>query len=230
MKKRNLILLHAALGSQAQLLSLKSHLDDTFHVYTFDFLGHGKAQDTDEFCMNRFADQLHDFIETHKLEETAIFGYSMGGYVALKYALRSPKKVSHIVTLGTKFSWTPESAENETKQLNPEKIREKVPAFAAKLQDVHGDQWENIVSKTAEMMLRMGAGKTLLTREDWNNISTNTLLLLGEKDAMVTVSETEHVKSQLRNAAFGIVEEAKHPIESVNLTALSSMIVGFIEN
>lgn len=230
MKKRNLILLHAALGSQVQLLPLKSHLEDTFHVHAFDFRGHGQAEDADEFCMNLFVDQLHDFIEARALEETSIFGYSMGGYVALKYALRAPKKVSHIITLGTKFGWTPESAENETKQLNPEKIREKVPAFAARLQELHGENWENVVSKTAEMMLRMGAGKTLLTREDWNNISTNSLLLLGGKDAMVTVAETEHVKSQLRNAAFGLLEDAKHPIESVDLPLLKQFLIDFIEH
>lgn len=230
MKKRNLILLHAALGSQLQLLPLKSFLDDTFNVYTFDFMGHGNSKENEEFSLDTFVNQLSDFIEKNQLHETAIFGYSMGGYVALKYALSAPKKVSHIVTLGTKFGWTPESAASEIKQLNPEKIQEKVPAFAEKLQELHGTNWENVVSKTAEMMLRMGNGKTLLTREDWNNISTNTLLLLGEKDTMVTVSETELVKSQLRNAAFGLLEDAKHPIESVDLNLLKHMIIDFIEH
>lgn len=230
MKKRNLILLHAALGSESQLLPLKSKLESTFNVYSFDFLGHGHAQNTDVFSIDVFVKQLHDFIEANQLEETALFGYSMGGYVALKYAQKAPEKISHVVTLGTKFSWTPEIASAETAQLNPVKIREKVPAFADKLHQMHGENWEHVVLKTADMMLQMGAGKTLLTREDWNSIRTNTLLLLAEKDAMVTVSETEYVKSQLRNATFGILENAKHPIESVDLEALTEMLEAFIEN
>ena len=47
-------------------------------------------------------------------------GHSMGGYVALKLALKRPELVDRIITLGTKFNWTPEVAAKEVKMLNPD--------------------------------------------------------------------------------------------------------------
>ena len=54
----------------------------------------------------------------------------MGGYVALQLANKHPKYVQKIITLGTKFAWDKETAAKEVKMLNPEKIEEKIPAFA----------------------------------------------------------------------------------------------------
>ena len=42
-----------------------------------------------------------------------IFGYSMGGYVALHAARRHPERIGSIMTLGTKFAWDTPTAEKE---------------------------------------------------------------------------------------------------------------------
>ena len=69
-----------------------------------------------------------------------IFGYSMGGYVALWLARFYPDRVGKIFTLGTKLKWNDEEAEKEIKMLNPEKVELKVPAFAQQLAERHGEQ------------------------------------------------------------------------------------------
>ena len=62
----------------------------------------------------------------------------MGGYVALNLASQSPEILGKIITLGTKFAWTKESATHETSRMIPEIMEKKIPAYTQKLERVHG--------------------------------------------------------------------------------------------
>lgn len=86
----------------------------------------------------------------------------MGGYVALWLAHQHPERVRKIVTLGTKFDWSPESARLEVKKLDAEKILEKVPAFALILETRHApNDWKQLLSRTSTMMLALGSDPLL---------------------------------------------------------------------
>ncbi len=226
--KQNIILLHGALGSKAQLESLKKALSSDFEAYAFDFEGHGANAASGNYSMSAFAENLQHFMTENGIEKSSLFGYSMGGYVALTFAKNHSEQVEKIVTLGTKFHWTPESAADETQKLNPDKIEEKVPAFAASLAETHGkEHWKNVVSKTAEMMTELGNGKTF-RNEDFSCIQINTLLLLAEHDTMVSLAETELVQIALPNAEFQILPDAKHPMETADSNKLADIITEFI--
>ena len=137
MKKENLLLLHGALGSKVQLRPLKQILEQKFNVFDLNFEGHGDVYSEQDFSIDLFASNVRDFLKEQNLENTHIFGYSMGGYVALHLANHKPSLVNKIVTLGTKFDWNPEGAAREIKMLNPEKVEEKIPAFAGYLNKLH---------------------------------------------------------------------------------------------
>ena len=111
----NLILLHGALGSEKQLHALKNELTN-FNIYTLNFEGHGGRTINGSYSIDRFVQNVLDFMFANQLQNASFFGYSMGGYVALKLAAYHPEKVESIVTLGTKFNWTPEIAAAEVKK------------------------------------------------------------------------------------------------------------------
>ncbi len=228
MMKQTIILLHGALGSKEQLDPLKASLSGRFEVFSLDFEGHGTKASGGNYSMEAFSKNLLDFMAEQQLEKTNLFGYSMGGYVALTFAAVHPEKVGKIVTLGTKFNWTPESAAAETKKLDPDKIEAKVPAFAASLASLHGTvYWKKTVAETAAMMTALGNGKAI-KRDAFSEIHANTLLLLAEHDSMVTLSETELVQISLPNAELQIVPDAKHPLETTDPEKLAALIAGFI--
>lgn len=228
MQKQTIILLHGALGSLKQLEPLKKELSSRFEVFSFDFQGHGSKSAEGTYDMEDFSDDLLSFMSGNNIEKADLFGYSMGGYVALTFARSYPEKVHHIVTLGTKFNWTPESAGEETRKLDPAKMEEKVPAFAGALSDAHGaDHWKDVVSGTADMMLALGGGKAL-RQHDFAEIGVNTLLLLAEQDSMVSLTETEIVQIALPNAELQIIPDARHPMETVNPKVLADIITDFI--
>lgn len=232
MKKLNrehLLLLHGALGSKKQFIKLKEKLESQFTVHCFDFEGHGGEVSTHNFSIDLFVENTLAYLKKNKLEEAVVFGYSMGGYVALKLALNNPNVFSKIITLGTKFNWNEESAAQEVKKLNPNLIEEKVPRFAEYLKQLHSpSSWKIVLKKTAEMMLRMGNGERL-TEDDFKKITTKVVLGIGEKDEMVSLAETEKVASFLPNAQLEVLDETPHPIEKVDIQLLNKYLINAIE-
>lgn len=219
-----LVLLHGALGSKAHFSGLIPHLTDDFEVFTLDFEGHGGNLSDSEFSIDLFSKNLVDFLVAHDMKKVAIFGYSMGGYVVLYTALRHPAYFEQIVTLGTKFDWSPEAAEKEVKMLNPEVIEEKVPRFAENLKNLHlPADWKKVMDKTATLMKNMG-NHPPLTTADFAQISTPVTIGIGDADKMVTQAESKLVADALPNSTYQILPNVIHPIDQVPVEILAEYL------
>jgi esterase/lipase len=224
---KNIILLHGAIGAKDQLESLAIELKQQDHsVYTLSFSGHGQTPFQNNFGIEQFAFELEQFIKTNNLDKPTLFGYSMGGYVALYLATQQPTLLGNIITLGTKFEWSPEIAAKETKMLDSKTIIEKVPKFAEALQKRHGNDWELLLQRTAEMMLNLG-NKNALSLNDITTIENKVLIGLADKDNMVSLEETTVVYKQLKNGLMYMLPNTKHPIETVNTSLLAKIISDF---
>lgn len=223
-----IILLHGAIGAADQLQGLADVLkQEGFDVYTPNFSGHGQAPFNPEgFGIDVFAGELQQYILSNKLETPAVFGYSMGGYVALHLAAKQPGLLGPIATLATKFNWTPETAAKEAKMLDPDTIVAKVPKFAEALQARHGGAWKELLSRTAGMMSDLGH-RNVLDDEAIQGLKHKVMLGLGDSDTMVSLDETLHARSQLKNAALYMLPHTKHPLETVNVKLLGTVLLGF---
>lgn len=226
---KQIILLHGAIGAADQLEPLRNLLSkQNFEIFSFSFSGHGKTVFKNEFGIEVFAEELEHFILTNKLEGATIFGYSMGGFVALYLASKKPNLIGRIITLGTKFDWNKETALKESKMLNPESISSKVPKFAEALSNRHGEeQWKILLSKTAGMMINL-AEKNLLSNEALTSIQCPVMLGLSDKDNMVSYDETRNVFTHLQNVSMYMLPNSKHPIEQVNTELLAQIILNFL--
>lgn len=224
-----LLLLHGALGSQAQFETLKAKLSARYQVYTLDFIGHGNSpmNDHEALSVSSFAKQVLDFLNQHKLSNIAIFGYSMGGYVALYLAKHYPHMVSKVFTLATKFDWNPESSKKEAAMLNWEIMEQKVLKFTQYLQALHqADKAPKLVKGTAEMMLAMGQHPPL-TLAEVGSLEQPVLFSVGDKDAMVSFDETLALYKSKTNNQLWVVPDTVHAFEKVNLDKLSREIEYF---
>ena len=226
--KTPLILLHGALGSAAQFESLKRLLEDQYEIHTLDFEGHGKRASQNAFAIDDFVENLLDYIADLGLSKVRVFGYSMGGYVALSAAAKIPEPFAKIITLGTKFEWNPAVAAQEVKQLNPDKITEKVPKFAARLSDLHGEkEWLVMMQKTKELMLDMGNGKRTADAI-FASIKTPTIIGWGDQDQMVSRAESEKY-ADLIGAAFVVLNDVPHPIDLIDKHKLKNYITSHLK-
>ena len=84
MAKKTLLCLHGALGTVQDFAPVANALAENFDIKLLNFSGHGTGTYwPKEFRIETFAQELEDFFKEHSLKEVAVFGYSMGGYVAL---------------------------------------------------------------------------------------------------------------------------------------------------
>lgn len=225
---KSILLLHGALGSASQFEPLKKLLSTQYRVHTFSFEGHGGVLSSQDFSIDLFTKNTLDYIKQNRLEKVFIFGYSMGGYVALNLAKNHPELVDKIITLGTKFDWSEASAAKEVKMLNPEKIEVKVPAFANYLQKLHApNNWKEVLTKTADLMLGLARGKRFL-EADLQAIHHKVLVAVGDKDNMVTQEETKTVANLLPNSEFKLLKGVEHPIEKLDIEMMKELIVNYI--
>lgn len=223
---KTILLLHGAIGSRKQLEPLSKFLKEKkFDVHTLNFFGHGGEPFHEEgFGIKIFSWQVQNYIKANKLQKPAVFGYSMGGYVALRLAYKFPDLLGDITTLGTKFAWTPEAAAKEAALLNPQKLEEKVPAFAESLKAMHApNNWKELLAKTTGMMKSLGE-EPLLTENEFRAIENKVTLCLGDKDNMVTREELERAAESLPNGKFHLLKDTPHPIEKVEIKTLEQLL------
>lgn len=102
MKKQPLLLLHGALGTGKQFDQLIPLMKNEFEIYVPDLEGHGQSESkSGPFKIENFMDEVLDVLNQQQINQIDIFGYSMGGYIALLLAKNYPGKVDKIAILGT---------------------------------------------------------------------------------------------------------------------------------
>jgi pimeloyl-ACP methyl ester carboxylesterase len=229
MIKTPLLLLHGAIGSSTQLAALEESLSLHYEVHVPDLPGHGGEALHADFSIPAFAGFVKDYIDTHHLHRPAIFGYSMGGYIACCLGVQHPELISHIITLATKFHWDEPTAIAESKMLQPDILEQKVPRFAETLAQRHapGD-WKAVLAHTAKLMQGLGADPVLKT-ETYPQLSVPCLLLIGDRDKTASIEETLSVYRALPLAQFSVLPATPHPIEKAPTILLASLIKGFID-
>lgn len=222
-----ILLLHGAIGAADQLQTLATVLENRgYQVHTLNFSGHGGAAFTTRFGIEAFAEELSQYMLQYQLQQADVFGYSMGGYVALYLALQQPELLGKIVTLATKVDWNEETAQREAAMLIPERIEAKVPQFAAALKSRHGNQWTDLLERTRELMLGLGSSP-LLSAQEAAQIKCPVMMGVGDSDSMVSLEETRALQSAIPGSALYVLPRTAHPIEKISLDLLVPILCSF---
>jgi pimeloyl-ACP methyl ester carboxylesterase len=190
---------------------------------------HGNKEIPKEgFNIELFSQEISNFIIEQEISPANILGYSMGGYAALHLSLNHPEHIKSIFTLATKFDWSEESTKREIKMLNPELMKEKIPAFVKTLEERHSSKWNEVVLQTAHMMKRLSDNP--LTEKDFQKIEIPVRLAVGDRDRMVSVQETQSVFKLLKQGSLLVLPNTSHPFEKVNTERLAQELKIFFKN
>lgn len=225
-----IIFLHGALGTSDQLKHLAERFESEEPVHLMNFEGHGSESIPDRsFRMEHFVENVIDFMDQYTIEQADFFGYSMGGYVAMMLAKDHPDRVGKVATLGTVLKWSSKVAEREVKFLNPDKIREKVPAFAEELENRHPAGWEIVAAKTKDLLLDLGKNPRISDSE-WSSISHKVRIHTGDRDATAGIGQSLDVCKKLSNGELMVLPGTPHPVEKSNLDLLVCSLQDFLNS
>lgn len=95
-----LIILHGLFGLSDNWVSFAKQIAELgFEVSIPDQRNHGRSPHSYTFNYLALTDDLMEFIEEHNIEDPVLLGHSMGGKVAMRFALENPGIISKAIVV-----------------------------------------------------------------------------------------------------------------------------------
>lgn len=94
-----IIILHGVFGSSDNWLSVGKALAESHTVYLPDLRNHGDSFHSDTFTYQAMAEDLKHLIEQENIERPVVIGHSMGGKVAMKFAVNYPDLLEKLIVV-----------------------------------------------------------------------------------------------------------------------------------
>lgn len=223
-----LLLLPGLLGSQtSQWREFIRPLSANFRVVTMDLRGHGRSQNNaDVLDPQRMILDISELLDFLKVNTVHIAGYDMGGYLGMMLALNQPRRVATLLMHATKFYWTRETAGKMKTQLDPDKMAEKVPAYANQLVQEHGVRlWRTLVRQSSDLInYLVDQG---LSERSASSVQCPVLVSVGDRDKMVSIIEAQRLSRQIHRGECLVLPGVSHPFGSIRLIPLLPMMQYF---
>lgn len=248
-----LLLLHGFTGDHATWTEFADRMQDRFTIISFDLLGHGKTSapaDSSRYETKQVANDLATILETLKIEKAHLLGYSMGGRLALSFALLFPEKVKSLVLESASPGLSiPE--EREARIHQDEQLAQMLEATGI---EEFVDYWEEIplfstqknLPKANQEKIRrqrlqqnpvglagslrgMGTGQQPSWWSHLNNLLMPVQLICGDKDPKFCRIARDMVKV-IPNAKMTEVPNVGHAIHVEDLKSFDTIVREFLIN
>jgi pimeloyl-ACP methyl ester carboxylesterase len=148
-----LVVLHGAFGRPTAYPALAKNRQQI----AVELQGHGHTADRDQpLSVEQMADDVAALLQELKIERADVFGYSMGGIVALGLAIRHPDVVDRMAVNGAHFAAIDEAYEPESfRQFKSLPENFASPMLKGPYDEVAPDpkQWPGLVAKVKKMGL-----------------------------------------------------------------------------
>lgn len=97
-----LAFLHGFLGSSSDWDEVSARLDESFRCIRIDLPGHGASTGLDDpgYTWDGALDRIALTLDAAGVDTCRLIGYSMGGRLALGFALRHPRRVRRLLLVG----------------------------------------------------------------------------------------------------------------------------------
>jgi len=91
------VLIHGLFGSYENLGVIERSLSEQYQVINVDVRNHGRSEHRDEMSYPAMADDLAQTLDELNISQAAVLGHSMGGKMAMAFALKYPERVSKLI-------------------------------------------------------------------------------------------------------------------------------------
>jgi esterase len=93
------VILHGLLGLSDNWITFARELSRDFEVFLPDLRNHGQSPHSHAFNFRVLADDLFELIQDQSLQGISLIGHSLGGKIAMLFALNHPELVSKLVVV-----------------------------------------------------------------------------------------------------------------------------------
>ena len=218
-EKPPLVLLHGAAGCiQMELEPLVRRLSKYYRLYALDFPAHGRSDAFADqpFRPTLFIDSVAAVFDHFSLAQANLFGFSLGGFIALSFAYQYPERIRRLAAHATHVFWDQALVDRMMTRLDHEQIQEKSPDLVAYLAQMHsGGDWVSLFERTKDYTLNI-----LNFQEAYlhvRTVQTPTLISAVDEDDLFDVDSPVHLHKALPNSNLAIIPGKRHAFQNVNL-------------
>lgn len=233
-----LVLVHGLGGNSLDWAPMmKIYAKAGYHVYAPDLLGFGKSERPDiEYSIAQQVQLVNAFFQSQNIQQADIIGWSMGGWIALKFTLDYPEKVRRVVvndSAGLFFQ-----AGFSPKVFVPTNVREvntlfsllepkakPVPEFVARdlTRRMKTRGW--VIQRTVDSMMKK---KDLLDGK-LSAIKQPVLITWGAEDALLPLSTAYEMAKEMPQADLEVFQGCGHLAPARCVHRVSGKTLEFLE-
>lgn len=92
-----LIILHGFLGSLDNWRTMSKRFAAHYRVFAVDLRNHGGSPHSEFMNYSIMAQDLEEFVDSHEIDAANVMGHSMGGKVAMQFAMNTPARINKLV-------------------------------------------------------------------------------------------------------------------------------------
>jgi len=223
-----LIILHGLLGCSDNWIFHGKKLADFFHVYILDQMNHGNSPHTSDINYDLLSDDVFEFMNSNKLSSINLMGHSMGGKVAMSFALKHPHLVENLIILDiAPKDYSIQSRFDElikavvSLPLDTIKSRKEADSYLStyisepgvrnfilknlKRRDLNNFFWKPNITLIATKMSEIYSWK-----DNTFTCNANTLFIRGEKSDYVSNSDFLKIKKYFPNSSLEKIKNSGH--------------------
>lgn len=224
-----MLLLHGFGGDKDNWAVYAPEIVGKYRLIAPDLPGFGEnVRDIDrEYDMATQASRVRDFLDAMGIEKCHIGGNSMGGFVALRFALDFPERLISMTlfnnagVIGTRESELQKEAQNGKNPLeihSAEDVKRMLAFVAHKPMKVPGQfrkifyedfaVHRELLDKIFWRLVEDGVGNPL--NDELHRVQAPTLIIWGRHDQLIDVSCVDVLKNGIPNAESVVFEDVGH--------------------
>ena len=231
-----LVLLPSGSGRAREYEGVLSGLSTHHTLYSFDYPGFGASGELDHITGSEdLACFLSDFADVLHISHFHLLGYSMGGWVALHFAIRFPQRVRKLIlaaTSGVRLKEFPIA--NPTKMsareildsfyYNP-KVRQQVASRRLT------DQDRQEINRSSQALARLIARKKVVPDlgDRLLDVTAPTLILSAEEDRVVPPKHQRVLHEKIWGSRLVSIPQCGHDLLREQPQRLVKEVIGFLK-
>lgn len=213
-KNKDVILLHGLFGSLSNWGNVIKNLEENYNVYTPTFplfSTHFKRN-----SLQNLVQFLENYIQSNKIENPILIGNSLGGHIALLYALAHPNLVDKLILAGSSGLYESNLQASFVRVRDYEYIKNKVEeVFETKnvvtkelIDDVFSTA--NTPTKALSIISIARDAKRQNLKHLLHKIDQPVLLVWGKQDIVTPPDVAEEFFAHLPNAKLAYIDHCGH--------------------
>jgi len=230
-----LVVIHGCGDGAKVWLQTAKELSKYYTVYVPDLPGFGHSQSMGDYCsLSSFVAFVDGFSHSLGLERFHLVGHSMGGCIALLYALKFPHKIERLtlvssIGLGKEISlWIRALSSPVFGRIIKEAAIAITKAASRMIRFLHAPfQFINPVTRVRVDMVRTVTtwkGQATVLLGLLSELMMPTLLVWGDKDRIVPANHAYAAAELIPNCQVHIFEDAGHSVYKEKVQEFSQLL------